>query len=71
MKLTHPKTGQTIEAEATDAAVFRSQGWVDGAIERPAGNASADAWRKYARDTGYEAGDIDAMGRDDLIAALS
>lgn len=70
MKLTHPHSGQTIEAEASDADTFRSQGWVEGDLERPAGNASTDAWRTYARDVGYD-GDVDAMGRDDLIAALS
>lgn len=74
--IVHAATGQTGTVPERRLAAFEARGWqstedagvhVDddtGAVERPAGNATRDAWAIYARSQGVDV--TDDMGRDDI-----
>ena len=71
MKMTHPDTDLEVEVPDGLISSYVSQGWRPASSDAPAGNASLDLWRDYARSKGFTDEDLDGKTRDDLRAALS
>lgn len=65
----HPTLRRTVTLPASTARVLKQRsGWQDGAlpdVDPPAGNASADEWRKYATDV-LQLDVADDASRDDI-----
>lgn len=71
----HAELGQTARIPERRLDAARERGWVPadearvdvdetGAVERPPGNATREAWAIYARSQGVDV--TDDMGRDDI-----